>query len=86
MGKNNVGVASAHFGKEETTYSSGEAARKEDCSFIECYQKARWTGVEDSLHRTAGVPILLVRALNAEAEMIAPALPDAAEIPCAKAR
>jgi len=39
----------------------------------------------DLLHRTAGVPILSVSVLKARAEMIAPALPQAAEIPWAKA-
>lgn len=34
-----------------------------------------------SLHRTAGVPMRLLNVLNANADMIAPALPDAAEIP-----
>ena len=37
------------------------------------------------LHRTAGIPILSVSVLKARAEMIAPALPQAAEIPWAKA-
>lgn len=36
---------------------------------------------DDSLHRTAGVPIRFERLLKANAEMIAPALPLAAEIP-----
>lgn len=38
------------------------------------------------LQRTAGVPMSLVRLLKAKAEMIAPAFPLAAEIPCAVAR
>lgn len=39
----------------------------------------------DALHSTAGVPIFLLSELNASAAMIAPALPTAAEMPCAKA-
>lgn len=38
------------------------------------------------LHSTFGVPIELVSALNPSEEMMAPALPDAADIPCADAR
>ena len=38
------------------------------------------------LQRTAGVPILDVNVLNASAEIMAPAFPLAAEIPCAEAR
>ena len=38
------------------------------------------------IQSTAGVPTSSDNALNARAEMIAPALPHAAEIPCAKAR
>ena len=43
-------------------------------------------GDGDVLQRTAGVPIFFVRELNASAEMIAPALPHAADMPCADAR
>jgi hypothetical protein len=39
----------------------------------------------DSLHNTAGVPTFLLNALNASAERIAPALPAAADNPCAEA-
>ena len=34
----------------------------------------------------AGVPIFFDKELNAKAEIIAPAFPEAAEIPCAVAR
>lgn len=40
----------------------------------------------DLLHNTAGVPMSLLSLLNAKAEMMAPAFPAAAEIPCANAR
>jgi hypothetical protein len=36
---------------------------------------------KNSLQRTAGVPIFLLRVLKARAEMMAPTFPDAAEIP-----
>lgn len=39
-----------------------------------------------ALHRMAGVPISLLKVLKASAEIIAPALPAAAEIPWALAR
>jgi hypothetical protein len=38
------------------------------------------------IQRTAGVPMSLLSELNAKADIIAPAFPDAADIPCAKAR
>lgn len=38
------------------------------------------------LQSTAGVPMCSLRVLNTSAEMIAPAFPDAAEIPWAVAR
>jgi hypothetical protein len=38
------------------------------------------------LQRMAGVPILLLSVVNASADMIAPILPQTADIPCAKAR
>lgn len=38
------------------------------------------------LQRMAGVSILLLSVLNASADMIAPILPQAADIPCGKAR
>ena len=41
---------------------------------------------EDVLQRTEGVPMDLESELNASAEMIAPALPHAADMPCAEAR
>ena len=40
----------------------------------------------NALQRTMGVPTFLLRVLNANAEMMAPALPAAAEIPWANAR
>ena len=39
-----------------------------------------------ALQSTAGVPMSLDRLLNASAETIAPALPHAADMPCADAR
>jgi hypothetical protein len=39
----------------------------------------------NSLHRTLAVPSFWLRLLKARLEMIAPAFPDAAEIPCAVA-
>ena len=41
--------------------------------------------MEYALQSTAGVPMRLLKLLNARAEMIAPALPLAAEIPWAVA-
>jgi hypothetical protein len=41
---------------------------------------------KDILHRTAGVPMSLLSVLKARAEIIAPAFPEAAEMPCANAR
>ena len=43
-------------------------------------------GKGDALQSTAGVPMSLESELNASAEMIAPALPHAADMPCAEAR
>lgn len=43
-------------------------------------------GQKGLLHSTAGVPMEAVSVLNTSAEMIAPAFPHAADIPCAKAR
>lgn len=43
-------------------------------------------GERSVLYKTAGVPTESVSALKPSAEMIAPALPHAAEIPCAVAR
>lgn len=42
--------------------------------------------VEDVLQRTAGVPIFFESVLKTSADIMAPALPDAADIPCAVAR
>src|SRR5436853_343514 len=35
----------------------------------------------DVLHRTAGVPIFLLKELKASAEMMAPTFPEAADVP-----
>lgn len=47
------------------------------------------TGIFDGkinvLQRTAGVPTLSDKELKARAEMMAPALPEAADMPCAEA-
>ena len=49
------------------------------------YKEGKDGGITNLLHKQAGVPIFLLSVLNANAEMIAPALPAAAEIPCANA-
>lgn len=84
-----VRVAVAHLGEEEREARAGDAAPEEDCADVSaCERVDVGSGEErgDVLQRTAGVPIFFVRLLKASAEMIAPALPHAADMPCADAR
>jgi len=87
--ENNIWIASTHFRKQQTEHSPGNAAAKEDCSLdsamISRHQEGQ-SSIGNSLQRMAGMPTLLDRVLKADADMIAPAFPDAAEMPCANAR
>ena len=53
---------------------------------INKFKEANRKNMVYALQRTAGVPMSLDRLLKARAEMIAPALPAAADMPCAEAR
>ena len=93
-----VRVAVAHLRQEEGEPSAGDTAPEEDCRRSarqhhgdpDTGRAQEVCGPEkeerDALQRTAGVPIFFESELNASAEMIAPALPHAADIPCAEAR
>lgn len=88
-----IRVTALHLGQETSQSGTREAATKEYCrerrsrltrQLQTGQEKVMRDGYE--LHKTAGVPIFFVSSLNASAEMIAPAFPDAALRPCAEAR
>lgn len=87
-----VGVPALDLGEEEREECAGDTAAEEDYNDVDDggqYCSWFWRGrraEEDSLQRIAGVPISLLRVLNAKAEMMAPHFPAAADMPCAKAR
>lgn len=87
LSKHEIRIASANLGEKECAERACDAASEED------WVKYRHVSVEGkeregnhSLHKIAGVPIFSASVLKASAEMIAPALPQAADMPCAKAR
>lgn len=82
-----IGVAALDFWKELRERSACYAAPEEyyrGGHVNICLIPVK--GEKDVLQRTAGVPMSLLSWLNASAEMIAPALPAAADMPCAAAR
>lgn len=81
-----IGVAALDFWKELRERSACYAAPEEYYETIREHLFDTGEREEDVLQRTAGVPMSLLSWLNASAEMIAPALPAAADMPCAAAR
>lgn len=80
-----VGVEAARLGEELREDRAGDAAADEDYNGGGQHRNGTGDRRGYVLQRTAGVPIVSVSWLNASAEMIAPALPHAALMPCAAA-
>ena len=82
----NVWVPALDFGEKESEAGSCDTAAEEDYIAKEDEFIAGWVMIRlHLLHRTAGVPMDSLSWLKASAEMIAPALPAAADMPWAAA-
>lgn len=80
-----VWVAALDLRQQQGGHCAGHAAPEEDWPAAREHN-VRERGKIHALQSTAGVPIFFASALKARLEMMAPALPDAADIPCAVER
>lgn len=81
FGENQVWITALDFREQEREAGSCDTAAKENYKKHQDAKDVMKTDMGHLLHKTTGVPTFSESALKASAEIMAPAFPDAAEIP-----